>query len=154
MIVEEDCNLIKAKTRNPKYNNHTKWLGQVDQAVGYVSSYDTKMKGFAHRNKYKELPIKVILKILHSLKYYPEYNNAVSFDEVKELLAHVHIAVKKQADLKKKPDLCHAWWMRPDINSRDSTNVDKNNDEQVPSVALIPMDMPVDMPTLSTILPH
>merc|ERR1712226_874226 len=64
VMVEEVCNIIKAKTRNPEHEKHEKWLCRVEQATRDISSYDTKMKGFAHGNKYKELPTELILRML------------------------------------------------------------------------------------------
>ena len=98
-MIEEVCKIIRAKARNPEHENHAKWLARVDRALDEVAHYDEKMSGFAHGNQYKLLPTELVLKMLRSLKEVPGSNDAVTFPQIQELLAHVNIVVDKERDL-------------------------------------------------------
>merc|ERR1712232_1425575 len=149
VLIEEVCKVIKAKSRNPLHDKHEKWLVRVEQAIQDVSLYDTRMSGFSHGNKYKSLPIELMLQMLKSLKDDPASDSAVTFNEVRSMLAHIHIEVKKPADLKVQPNdtdrkksvfeqLRGAWWMCSDVNFEP----DKKAKEYKSSlnVALIPIN--------------
>lgn len=149
-LIEEVCRIIKAKTRNPEHENHDRWLSRVDQAINDISNYNERMAGFAHGNQYKHLPTKLMLKMLCSLKVNPVSKNAVTFNDVKSLLAHVNIEVRKPSDLNIQSNngdkkavfdqLRGAWWMCPDIEVK--TMAVKEESGSIPTVALIPMSLP------------
>lgn len=161
VLVEEICKIIKAKTRNPEHEKHEKWLARIEQAIEDISSYDEMMSGFAHDNQYKHLPTKLMLKMLCSLKEDPGSKDAVTFNDVKSLLAHVNINLKKLAFLKVQPNdtegrksvfeqLRGEWWMCPDAAKAKTPTGDN---EFIPTVALISMDLPnAGVPTSSNIL--
>lgn len=162
VFIEEVCKIIRARTRNPEHEKHHQWRRRVDKAIENISSYDERMSGFAHGNTYKQLPTELILKMLLSLKADPASNHAVAFEDIKTLLAHVNIEVKKPADLKvqhndpdgRKPvleQLRGAWWMCPDVAV--TADMPARDSEIVPTVALIPMGLPgAGMATSSNIL--
>jgi len=140
-LVEEVCKIIRVKTRNPKHGKHKNWLARVDQAIDNISTYDKRMEGFAHGNQYKHLPTKLMLKMLGSLKADPISDNAVTFGDVKYLLAHINIDVKKAKDLKTQPiQFRDTWWMCQANPFKGKTSA--GVDESIPSVALISMNLP------------
>jgi len=148
-LIEEVCRIIKAKTRNPEHEKHDRWLLRVNQAVNDISNYDERMAGFAHGNQYKHLPTELMLKMLSSLKANPASKDAVTFHDVKLLLAHANIEVKKKSDLNVESNngytkavfdqLRGAWWMCPDSEVKTAV---KGESESIPSVAMIPMTLP------------
>mmetsp|Transcript_12355 Transcript_12355/g.27054 ORF Transcript_12355/g.27054 Transcript_12355/m.27054 type:complete len:1420 (-) Transcript_12355:239-4498(-) len=162
LLIEEVCRIIRAKSRNPQHENHGRWLARVGQAIEDISCYDNRMTGFAHGNKYKHLPTQLMLGMLESLKENPTSNDAVTFADIKTLLAHVNIQVKKVADLKverndpsgKKPvleQLRGSWWMCPEIVAEKNRSA--QGSETIPSVAMIPMNLPNSrIPTASNII--
>lgn len=149
VMIGEVCKIIGARTRNPEHEKHDNWLDRVAEAINDVTKYDEKMSGFAHGNNYKRLPTALILKMLNSLKNNPASNDAVTFGDIKTLLAHINIDVKNVADLKvksgspdgKKPVLERirkAWWMCPDLVTEATRET--REEDAVPDVALIPMN--------------
>ena len=160
-MIEEVCMIIKAKTRNPEHEKHEKWLARVDRAIEDVSNYDKRMRGFPHGNRYKELPTKLMLEVLSSLKANPAGNEAMTFNDVRLILAHIDIVVEEPADLKVQrgdPDgkrsifeqLRGAWWMCSDMKPEAKAPAAESS---TLSVALIAMDVPgTGMPTSSNIV--
>lgn len=154
-LVEELCRIIRAKSRNPEHEKHTKWLERIDRMFEAVLSYDARMSIYAHGNKYRPLPTELMQTMLQSLKNSPGANNAITFPQIQQLLCHVHINVKKTSDLYVKSDgqksvfeqLRGEWWMCPE-SSLDEKQTTKEK-ASLPMIPLISMGNPESSRILS-----